>query len=191
MPDWRGKRWARKLPKKKPSWLRDFFWEFWLFFGGGGNGLETKKCVPRAPYTPISAVWADMEATFAGALFIAAISSRCDLGTRFGHLRAGALLWALTALSLFEDVVAALFQAARPPKWPHENLFSTFECHYAQNYYRTELIIFELFSVIPVLGNSRSTITEPNCFWNYLVTARSVSRGLPNPLPNGFGIYVR
>ena len=30
--------------------------------------------------------------------------------------------------------------------------------------------------------------TEPNRFWNYLVSVRSVSRGLPNPLPNCLGI---
>ena len=43
-------------------------------------------------------------------------------------------------------------------------------------------IIFEF-----IFGNSCSVITEPNCFWNYLVSVRSVSRGLPNPLPNCFG----
>ena len=37
-----------------------------------------------------------------------------------------------------------------------------------------------------IFGNSRSTITEPNSLWNYMVSLRSVSRGLPNPLPNCF-----
>ena len=35
-------------------------------------------------------------------------------------------LWALTALSFFKDVVAALFKAARRPTKTHENLFWTF-----------------------------------------------------------------
>ena len=39
-------------------------------------------------------------------------------------------------------------------------------------------------------GNSCSVITELNCFWNYLVSARSVSRGLPNRLPNCFWNYL-
>ena len=57
---------------------------------------------------------------------------------------------------------------------------------YTQNDYRTELHYFRI-----IFGNSCSVITEPNCFWNYLVLVRSVSRGLPNPLPNCFGNYVQ
>ena len=48
---------------------------------------------------------------------------------------------------------------------------------------------FYFFRII--FGNSCSMITEPNGFWNYLVSVRSVSRGFPNPLPNCFGNYVR
>ena len=48
--------------------------------------------------------------------------------------------------------------------------------HYAQNDYRTELYYSRI-----ILGNSCSVITEPNCFWNYMVSVGSVSRGPPNP----------
>ena len=58
--------------------------------------------------------------------------------------------------------------------------------HHTQNDYRTELYYLQI-----ILGNFCSVITEPNCFWNYLVSVRSVSRGLPNPLPNCFGNYLR
>ena len=50
---------------------------------------------------------------------------------------------------------------------------------YTQSDYRTELYYFRI-----LFGNSCSVIIEPNCFWIYLVSVRSVSRGLPNPLPN-------
>ena len=48
-----------------------------------------------------------------------------------------------------------------------------------------------LFFFRIIFGNSRSVITEPNCFWNYVVSVSSASRGLPNPLPNCFGNYLR
>ena len=51
-----------------------------------------------------------------------------------------------------------------------------------QRDYRTELYYFQI-----IFGNSCSVITEPNCFWNHLISVRSVSRGLPNPLPNCLG----
>ena len=57
---------------------------------------------------------------------------------------------------------------------------------YTQNDYRTEIYYFRI-----IFGNSCSVITEPNCFWNYLVSVRKGSRGLPNPLPNCFGNNVR
>ena len=47
--------------------------------------------------------------------------------------------------------------------------------HYAQKDHRTELYYFRI-----IFGNSCSVITEPNCFWNYLVSVISVSRGLLN-----------
>ena len=58
--------------------------------------------------------------------------------------------------------------------------------HYTQNDNRTDVYYFRI-----TFGNSCSVITEPNCFWNYLVSVRSVSRGLLNPLPNCFGNYIR
>ena len=54
---------------------------------------------------------------------------------------------------------------------------------YTQNDYRTELYYFRI-----IFGNSASVITEPNCFWNYLVSVISVSRGLPNPYRIVLGI---
>ena len=56
------------------------------------------------------------------------------------------------------------------------------EYYYTQNDYRTELYYFRI-----IFGSSRSAITEPKCFWNYSVSVRRVSRGLPNPLPNCLG----
>ena len=57
---------------------------------------------------------------------------------------------------------------------------------YKRNDYRTELYYFQI-----TFGNSCSVNTEPICFWNYLVSVRSESRGLPNPLPNCFWNYIR
>ena len=54
--------------------------------------------------------------------------------------------------------------------------------HYTQNDYRTELYYFQI-----IFCNSCSVITEPNCLWNYMVSVRSVSRGLSNPLSNCSG----
>ena len=48
--------------------------------------------------------------------------------------------------------------------------------HYIQKISRTALYYFRI-----IFGNSCSAITEPNCFWNYLVLVRTVSIGLPNP----------
>ena len=55
--------------------------------------------------------------------------------------------------------------------------------HYTQNNFWTEL--FYYFWII--FHYSPSVITEQICFWNYLVSARSVSRGLPNPYWNVLG----
>ena len=69
----------------------------------------------------------------------------------------------------------------RNQKKPRQKVY-----HYTQNDYRTELYYFRI-----IFGNSCSVITEPNCFWNCLVSVRSVSRGFPDPLPNCFGNYIR
>ena len=58
--------------------------------------------------------------------------------------------------------------------------------HCTQNDYRTELYYLRI-----IFGNSCSVITEPICFWNWWVSVSSVSTGLPNPLPNCCGNYVR
>ena len=49
------------------------------------------------------------------------------------------------------------------------------EYHYTQNDYRTALYYSRI-----IFGNFCSVITEPNCFWNYLVAVISVSSRLPN-----------
>ena len=66
------------------------------------------------------------------------------------------------------------------------SLLTDLKCHdientIAHNDFWTELLYFQI-----IFGNSCSVITEPNCFWNYLLLVRSVSRGLPNPWPNCF-----
>ena len=48
--------------------------------------------------------------------------------------------------------------------------------HYTQKDYRTELNYFRI-----IFGNSCSVITEPNCFWNELVSVIIANTGLPNP----------
>ena len=78
-----------------------------------------------------------------------------------------------------------LFKAPKPPKGPG-HIKNTTEYHYTQNDYRTELYYFSIN-----FGNSCSVITEPNCFWNYLGSVRSVSTGLPNSRPNSFGNAIR
>ena len=55
--------------------------------------------------------------------------------------------------------------------------------HYTQNDYRTELLLFSNFFC--------SANTEPNCFWNNLVSVRSVSRDCRIPYRHCFGNYVR
>ena len=52
-------------------------------------------------------------------------------------------------------------------------------------------LAFPIYYFRIIFGNSCSEITDPNCFWNYLGSVRSVRRGLPNLLPNCFGNYVQ
>ena len=59
----------------------------------------------------------------------------------------------------------------RPPSYTHNT----------QKNYRTELYYFRI-----IFGSFCSVITEPICFWNYLVAVSSVSAGLPNSLWNYF-----
>ena len=47
--------------------------------------------------------------------------------------------------------------------------------HCTQQDYRTELYWIQV-----IFGNSSSVITEPICFWKYLVLAISETSGLPN-----------
>ena len=60
--------------------------------------------------------------------------------------------------------------------------------HYTQNDYRTELYYFRI-----IFGNSCSVITEPNRFWNCLVSVTSVSRAISviwvEELPNRFEYF--
>ena len=58
--------------------------------------------------------------------------------------------------------------------------------HYTQHDYRTKLYYFRI-----IFGNFCSGIPDLKCFWNCLVSVGSVSRGLPNPLPNCFRNSIR
>ena len=53
-----------------------------------------------------------------------------------------------------------------------------------QNDYRPDIYYFQI-----IFSNSCSVITKLNCFWNYVVSVRGVSRGLPNALANCFGNF--
>ena len=69
------------------------------------------------------------------------------------------------------------FRERRPTCKPW--VWQTIGLEMPENDYQTELHYFQNIS-----GTSCFVITEPNCFWNDLISVRRVSGGLPNPLPN-------